>query len=183
MTDDVYNSFVEDYNNPNITTHDVRRINHLNSREYVNIRNMAITRGDIPKVRHMNSNNAKFYCKSSDGNYTIQKQYAGVYKHICKVSTEEDAKYIVRLLLKTNWVITDEIQAEINRLKVKPKNYSVVNGYYIVQKSINGKNTIFCSIRTDLVDEETIKLVVERFREVDWDKSFISTILAEFNIY
>ena len=178
----VYEDFVTDYNNLNLTAHDVRRIHGLNGREYGNFRKLAISNGDIPEVRHMNATNAKFYRQTRDGKYTVQKQGVGVYQHIGKFESEEDAKYIVALCLSNDWVISPEIKFEINRLKVKPKNYTIVNEHYIIQKSVDGRNKVFASIHTDKVSEDTVKKIVDRFRNVGWNEDYKTRILEEFDI-
>ena len=178
----VYEDFVEDYNNLNITAHDVRRIHGLNGSEYSHMRNQARNNGDIPDVRHMKSTNAKLYRRTRDGKFTVQKQTAGIYQHVGKFESEEDAKYIAALCLSTDWVITPEIRFEINRLKVKPKNFSVVNGHYIIQKFIDGRNKVFASIPADKVSEDTVREIVNRFRGVGWNEKYKSRILKEFDI-
>ena len=178
----VYEDFVEDYNNLNITAHDVRRIHGLNGREYSHMRIQARNNGDIPDVRHMNSTNAKFYRQTRDGKFTVQKQTAGIYQHVGKFESEEDAKYIAALCLSTDWVITPEIKFEINRLKVKPKNYTLVNRHYIIQKFIDGRNKVFASIPEDKVSEDTVREIVNRFRGVGWNEKYKSRILKEFDI-
>ncbi|MBQ8017488.1 MAG: hypothetical protein IJ258_05210 [Methanobrevibacter sp.] len=178
----VYEDFVSDYNNLNLTAHDVRRIHGLNGREYSHMCNQARNNGDIPDVRHMNSTNAKFYRQTRDGKFTVQKQTAGIYQHVGKFESEEDAKYIAALCLSNDWVISPEIRFEINRLKVKPKNYSFVNGHYIIQKFIDGRNKVFASIPADKVSEDTVREIVDRFRCMGWNEECKTRILEEFDI-
>lgn len=174
-----YESFVEDYNNLNITTHDVRRIHSLNSREYCNVRKLAIENGDIPKTRHMNKTNAKFYSKRKDGTYDVQKQYKNKKLYVGRFPSEEIAKKVVEKCIQTDWVISGELEFFINENKCKPKNYSIVNGYYIIQKSINGKNKIFAVLKCDDWTENEIELIVSRFRKVKWNKILSEKILKE----
>lgn len=177
-----YADFVEDYNNWSLTAHDVRRINNLNSKEYSRIRKLAIKNGDIPPVRHMNQTNAKFYSKTIDGNWTVQKQFKDYYKYIGKFPNRESAEFIVNKCLNTNWELTEEIKNDIEKLKCKPKNYSIVNGYYVIQKSVNGKNKVFCRIKQSVTDEDTIRAVVDRLRDVDWIEDYVPSILIEFSL-
>ena len=59
----IYEDFVNDYNNPEITGEDVRRYNKLNPKQYSNLRAKALKNGDISSPRHMNTTGAKFYTK------------------------------------------------------------------------------------------------------------------------
>ena len=177
----IYEDFVEDYNNPNITAHDVKRINNLNSREYSEIRNLAVANGDIPSTRHMNYLNAKFYSKRSDGYYVVQKQTNGKKLYVGRFASEEVAKMIVRKCIEHNWHI-NEIKDLIDLHKVKPKNYSLVNGYFVVQKSVNGRNKVFATINKSKVDEVTVKGIVNEFRCNDWNESAKEDIFKKFNI-
>ena len=72
---DIYEDFVKDYNNPNITGLEVKRLNGLNSRQYLNLRAEALSNGDITAPRHMNTTGAKFYTKTKNGEYIVKKQY------------------------------------------------------------------------------------------------------------
>ena len=87
-----YTDFIEDYNNPNITAHDVRRINNLNSKQYQTLRNTAISNGDIPATRHMNKTTAKFYSKRNDGCYEVQKTTDGKKLYVGRFPNETTAK-------------------------------------------------------------------------------------------
>lgn len=175
----LYEDFVTDYNNPNITAHDVRRINNLNSKQYSNFRKIAIRNGDIPKVRHMNQTSAKFYSKRSDGYYDVQKYINGKKMYIGKFPDQNTAELVVDMCKSVNW---DLNKVNIDNLKVLPKNYSIVNGYYIIQKSVNGVNTVFATIHSSKVDEDTIKEIVNRFRCFGWNLSCKDKVLKEFDI-
>ena len=76
----------------------------------------------------------------------------------------------------------NEIKDFINSNKVKPKNYSIVNGYYIVQMQVNGVNRVFASVPVDRVDEEVIKQVVDEFRRLHWNIGYKDEVLKLFNI-
>ena len=69
----VYEDFVKDYNNPNITGEDVKRINGLNARQYSHLRAEALHNGDISSPRHMNTSGAKFYTKTKNGDLFLLK--------------------------------------------------------------------------------------------------------------
>lgn len=177
----IYQDFVEDYNNPNITGHDVRRKNNLNSKQYCNLRQIAIKNGDIPKVRHMNQTTAKFYSQRKDGYFEVQKNINGKKLYVGRFPDEDTAKKIVKECIKHNWQI-NQIKPFIDDNKVKPKNYTCINGYYIIQKSINGRNTVFASIHTSKVSKEVVEDIVDEFRKVHWNIQYKDSILRLFNI-
>lgn len=179
-----YNEFVKDYNNMNITAHEVRRLNSLNSREYREIRNMAIANGDIPKHRHMNTTGAKFYFRKPDGSWTVQKRFANG-QNICvgDFLDEATAKMIRDKCISVNWNL-NEISDLINEKKIKKvKNYTLINGYWFIQKTVEGKLETFLSIKQDLMSEDDVKKIVEEFRKVNWNIRCKDSVLAQFNIY
>ena len=177
----IYEDFIEDYNNPNITAHDVRRINNLNSKQYSNLRNRAISNGDIPLVRHMNQSTAKFYYPRKDGGFDVKKTINGKKLYIGRFPDEDTAKRVVAECIHYNWSV-NKIKPLIDDLRVKPKNYSLINGYFIIQKSINGRNTVFATIHNSRVDEETVKCIVDEFRRVEWNINYKDEVLGLFNI-
>ena len=173
-----YKNFVEDYNNLNMTTHEVRRIHGLNSREYMEVRSLALENGDISNNRHANKRNAKFYTVRSDGTVDVQKQFNGKKVYFGRFKNEEDAKMIVRKLINNNWVVNKEIRNLIDECKCKPKNYSIVNGYYVIQKSLNGRNEVYATLSMEDYSENDIISLVKKFRNCRWDKKEISRILG-----
>lgn len=177
----IYQDFIEDYNNPNLTAHDVRRINNLNSKQYSNLRNIAIKNGDIPKTRHMNQTTAKFYTKRKDGSFEVQKTIDGKKIFVGRFPNETTAKKVVKECINHNWQV-NEIKPLIDEYKVKPKNYTCINGYYIIQKSINGRNTVFATIHQNKVDENTVKKIVDMFRKVSWNINYKDEILGLFDL-
>lgn len=174
-----YQEFVNDYNNKEITAHDVRRKNKLNSKQYSKIRKIAIRNGDIPPVRHMNQTTAKFYSKRQDGYYDVQKYIDGKKLYVGKFPDKHTAELVVDLCKSVDWNMNE---MNLDNLKVLPKNYSVVNGYYVIQKSVAGVNRIFATIHTSRIDEETVKEIVKRFRCIGWNLSCKNDVLDEFNI-
>ena len=178
----VYEDFVKDYNNMNITAHDVRRIHRLNSKEYSNLRKRALNNGDIPKIRHMNNSSAKFYYKKPNGNWSVQKQFKGVYIHVGDFPDEETAKMIAKKCKEVNWEL-NQIRDIIEDNKVnKVKNYTIINGYWVIQKTIDGKLQNFCTVKQSEVSESVIISLVERFRSLNWNKSLKNEVLRQFNI-
>ncbi len=165
-----YNEFLEAYNNPNITTHDIRRTHHLNSKKYSRIRTKALQNGDIPAVRHMNQENAKYYTKTSNGDYQVQKTTNGKKRIIGRFPNETTAQKIVKACIEHNWEITP-IKNLIRLLEVKPKNYTCINGVWVIQKSIEGKNTVFNSFSSKRVDEATVIDIVDFYREMNWNEN------------
>ncbi|WP_458454390.1 hypothetical protein [Methanobrevibacter sp.] len=177
----LYSDFVEDYNNTKITAHDVRRINNLNGKQYSNLRNMAVNNGDIPPVRHMNSTKAKFYSKTVDGVYTVQKTINNRKLFVGRFPDEETARLIVDKCLEVEWEL-NRIQDIIDLHKIKPKNYSLVNGYYVIQKSINGVNKIFATIKQSNVTVDVVESIVGELRRNNWNEQMVKGVLEEFNI-
>ena len=170
-----YAKFVVDYNNPNITAHDVRRINNLNAKQYSRIRAKAVKNGDIPPVRHMNKTNAKFYIKTKYG-YQVQKTINGEKTIIGNFKEEKTAKKIVEKCKEHNWQI-NEIQKYIEDNKTKPKNYSLVNGYWIISKTINGVRTVYNIFNKKEVDEATVRKIVDFYRSVSWNFNYKQKVL------
>lgn len=176
-----YTEFVKDYNNPNITAHDVRRIHNLNTKRYSEIRNIAITNGDIPEVRHMNSTGAKFYTKTKNGDYQVQKTVNGKKIIIGRFANEDTAKEIVNACINNNWEL-NKIKGLIDLKRTQPKNYTCINGCWVIQKSVNGRNTVFNSFKCDRVDEETVADIVDFYREHNWSLDYKDKINELFNI-
>ena len=175
-----YQAFITDYNNPNITAHEVRRKHNLNSKQYSNIRKLAIHNGDIPPVRHMNNTGAKFYNRNGKG-YEVHKTINGEKIYVGKFPTEEVAKEVVGLCIEHNWQV-NEIQAYIDEVKCRPKNYTIINGYYIIQKSVNGANKVFCTIHQSKISEDDIKAMVDLFRSLSWNINCKDYVLSKFNV-
>lgn len=173
----VYEDFVKDYNNPNITGEDVKRLNGLNAKQYSYLRAEALSNGDITVPRHMNSTGAKFYTKTKNGDYIVKKQYGHKTVLIGRFSDEETAQEIVSLCKAVNWDI-NKVTRIIDENKVKPKNYTRVNGYYIVEKRINGERVVFYRCR----DEAVAIHLVNELRKLDWDKSKVDLILDEMSL-
>ena len=178
----VYEDFIRDYNNMNLTAHEVRRINQLNSKEYCNLRNRAINNGDIPKIRHMNSTSAKFYYQKPNGDWSVQKQFKGLYIHVGDFPDEDTAKMIANKCKEVNWEL-NQIRDVIDQNKVsKVKNYTIINGYWVIQKFIDGKVETFCTVKQTEVSESVIISVVDKFRSLNWNKSLKDEVLKEFNL-
>lgn len=173
----VYEDFVKDYNNPNITGEDVRRLNGLNSRQYSSLRARALSNGDISVPRHMNTNGAKFYTKTKNGDYIVKKQYGHKTVLVGRFGDEATAQKIVALCKAVNWNL-NKISSVIDENKVKPKNYTYVNGYYIVEKRINGERVVFYRFKNE---SDAIHMVSE-LRKMDWDKSKVDLILDEMSL-
>ena len=174
---EVYEEFVEAYNNPNITGEDVRRLNGLNPRQYSYLRAEALHNGDINVPRHMNSTGAKFYTRNKNGEFIVKKQYGHKSIVIGRFSEEITAQMIVALCKAVNWDL-DRISNVIDENKIKPKNYSKVNGYYIVEKRINGERVVFYRFKQEV---QAIHMVNE-LRKYDWDKSKVDLILSEMGL-
>ena len=176
-----YKNFVTDYNNPNLTAHDVRRIHNLNTKRYSEIRNLAISKGDIPEVRHMNQTTAKFYTKTRNGDYQVQKTINGKKLIVGRFKDQTTAKEVVTACINHNWQV-EEIKGLIDLKKSRPKNYTCINGYWVIQKSVDGKNTVFNSFNMDKVDEATVVEIVDFYRSVEWNKNYKDKICELFNI-
>lgn len=173
----VYEEFVKDYNNPNITGEDVKRLNGLNARQYSHLRAEALSNGDISSPRHMNAKRAKFYTKTKNGDYIVKKQYGNKTVLVGRFSDEATAQMIVSLCKAVNWDL-DKINRIIDENKIKPKNYSFVNGYYTVQKMIDGERVIFHRFK----HEGQAIYMVHELRRMGWDKSNVDLILDEMNL-
>lgn len=172
----IYEEFVESYNNPEITGEDIKRLNGLNSRQYSCLRRQALINGDISSPRHMNTTGAKFYTKTKTGDYIVKKQFSHKTILVGRFADEETAKMIVAICKTVNWDL-NRIQNIINEHKIKPKNYTCVNGYYVVEKRINGERIEFCRFK----QESKAILMVEHLRKNNWDKSQVENILCEIN--
>ncbi len=170
----IYEDFVNDYNNPEITGEDVRRYNKLNPKQYSNLRAEALKNGDISSPRHMNTTGAKFYTKNKKGEFIVKKQFSSKTIIVGRFADEKTAKMIVEICKTVNWDL-DRIQNIINEHKIQPKNYTVVNGYYIVEKRINGERIIFCRFK----QESQAKQMVTELRKYNWDQSKVPQILCE----
>ncbi len=173
----IYEDFVKDYNNPNITGMDVKRLNGLNSRQYLSLRAEALSNGDITAPRHMNTTGAKFYTKTKNGDYIVKKQYGHKTILVGRFSDEATAQKIVSLCKAVNWDL-NKIQCIIDENKIKPKNYTNVNGYYVVEKRINGEQVVFHRFK----EEAQAIHMVNELRKWNWDKSKVDFILDEMGL-
>lgn len=163
----IYERFVEDYNNKKITSNDIKRKNKINNKQYTKLRNKAIKNKDIPDKRYANRNNAKYYTKNKNGTYKVQKTIQGNKKIIGTFHNEKTAKMIVTRCIEVDWSI-NKIQSLIDLYKVQPKNYSLVNGYYVIQKVINGQLKTFYRVKQSETTEEEVKEWVNVLRECNW---------------
>lgn len=172
----IYDGFVRDYTNPELTIEDIKRKYGLNCRRFAEIQQIAIRNGDVPSVRKMNRSTAKFYTKTSNG-YIVKKQFGKDCNFVGRFADEETAKLVVNKCKEVNWntsVISDFIDAH----KIKPANYTVTDDGVIVQKSIQGKNTVFCK----LSDESIAQKVVKELRKCNWDKTKTEEIIEKVEI-
>lgn len=173
----VYEDFVKDYNNPNITGEDVKRYNGLNSRQYSYLRAEALHNGDISAPRHMNSSGAKFYTRTKNDEFIVKKQYGHKTTVVGRFSEEVTAQIIVALCKAVNWDLNC-ISDVIDENKIKPKNYSCVNGYYIVEKRIKGERVVFYRFK----QEAHAIYMVNELRKYGWDISKVDLILYEMGL-
>ena len=170
----IYEEFVKSYNNPEITGEDIKRLNGLNSRQYSKLRRLALDNGDINTPRHMNTTGAKFYSKTKNGEYLVKKQFINKTVLVGRFPDEETAKMIVEICKTVNWNL-NRISNIIEEHKIKPKNYTHVNGYYVVEKKLNGKRIIFCRFK----QESEAQYMVQQLRKHNWDQSKVEGILCE----
>lgn len=176
-----YKDFVNDYNNPNLTAHDVRRIHQLNTKRYSEIRKLAIRNGDIPEVRHMNNTGAKFYTKTVSGDYQVQKTINGKKTIIGRFKTQDEAEAVVDVCKNNNWEL-NKIKDVVDKYKIQPKNYTCINGCWIIQKSVDGRNIVFNTFNCSRVSEDTVREVVDFYRSVGWNKNYKDVVFELFNI-
>lgn len=169
----IYDGFVKDYLNPNLTIEDIKRKYGLNCRRFAEIQGIAMGNGDVPQVRKMNRSTAKFYTKTRNG-YVVKKQFGTSCNFIGRFEDEETAQLVVNKCKEVNWN-TNQISDFIDAHKIKPKNYTVTDDAVIVQKVIDGKNTVFCK----LSDESTAQKVVDELRKCDWDKTKTNKIIEK----
>lgn len=175
-----YDNFLDAYNNPLISAKDVETKVGVNHHQYLKLRKAAIKNNDIPgTTRERYYENSKYYRKNPvTGYYEVIKTTNNQTTFIGSFRTENIAQYIVYECLKANWNITSQIKSLIEANKVKPKYYSFRNGYYIIQRKINGKMTYFCSV----TEEYTTIRIVEKLNEYGWDKSKLNIIFKELCI-
>lgn len=169
----IYDSFVSDYNNPNMTGEDVRLKNGLNHHRYSEIRKIALENGDIPASRRMNRSDAKFYTKTSNG-FVVKKQFGHSCLFVGRFATQDTAEAIVEKCKEVNWNI-DEIREFIDQHKIKPKNYTCTSNGFTVQKVIDGKNRVICTVN----NETTAQKIVEKFRECNWNIENMDSIISK----
>ena len=169
----IYDSFVEDYNNLQLTVDDIKRKYGLNCRRFAEIQSIAISNGDVPEVRRMNRSTAKFYTKTRNG-FVVKKHFGTSCNFIGRFEDEETAQLVVNKCKEVNWN-TSQISDFIDKHRIKPRNYSVTSDGVIVQKVIDGKNTVFCKLSNEI----TAQKVVEKLRECNWDKTKTEEILEK----
>ena len=173
-----YNSFVEDYNNPNISTRDIENRLNINHKQYLKLRKEAIKNDDIDSVRQRNYENSKYYRKNNrTGYFEIVKKIKDETIYISSFESETVVQKIVEKLVSCNWDIT-KIESIIEANKVKSKYYTYRNGFYHIQRKVNGKMTYFCRFK----DKETAVKVIRKLEEYQWDKSKLPIIFKELCI-
>ena len=169
----IYDDFIVDYNNSELTIDDIKRKYGLNCRRFAEIQQIAMGNGDIPQVRRMNRSTAKFYTKTRNG-FVVKKQFGTSCNFIGRFEDEETAQLVVNKCKEVNWN-TSQISDFIDAHRIKPKNYTAHNGSYIVQKVIDGKNTVICKAN----NESTARKIVEKLRECNWNKEKINEIIEK----
>ena len=169
----IYDEFVEDYNNPQLTLDDIKRRYGLNCKRFAEIQQLAIGNGDVPAVRRMNRTDAKFYTKTSNG-FVVKKQFGTTCNFIGRFEDEETAKLVVNKCKEVNWN-TSQIADFIDAHKIKPANYTCSNGQYIVQKVIDGKNTVICKVNNESVAQK----VVKELRKCNWNTEKTEEIIEK----
>ena len=173
-----YNSFVEDYNNPNISTRDIENRLNINHKQYLRLRKEAIKNDDIDSVRQRNYENSKYYRKNNHtGYFEIVKKIKNKTIYISSFESETVVQKIVEKLVSCNWDVT-EIEDIIEANKVKSKYYTYRDGFYNIQRKVNGKMTYFCRFK----DKETTLKVIRKLEEYRWDKSKLPIIFKELCI-
>lgn len=172
----IYDSFIVDYNNLELTIEDIKRKYGLNCRRFAEIQKYAMEQGDVPQVRKMNRSTAKFYTETDNG-WVVKKQFGTSCNFIGRFEDEETAQLVVNKCKEVNWN-TSTISDFIDAHKIKPRNYTVTNDGVIVQKVIDGKNTVFCK----LSDETTAQKVVKELRKCNWDKTKTSKIIEKVKV-
>ena len=172
----IYDGFVEDYNNPQLTIEDIKRKYGLNCRRFAEIQHIAISNQDVPSVRRMNRTTAKFYTKTSNG-YVVKKQFGKDCLFVGRFEDEATAQLVVNKCKEVNWN-TSQISDFIDAHRIKPRNYSITNDGVIVQKVIDGKNTVFCKLN----NETTAQKVVNELRKCKWNKEKTQEILEKVTV-
>ena len=125
-----YSKFVKDYNNPTLTTHDVRRINGLNGNKYSKLLAEALQNGDIPENRLIHNTNAKYYVETSTGVYQVQKTINGKKIIVGRFKNKKTAEEIVSACIEKNWEL-DNVKVLIDLKRLKPKHYTCINGHQL----------------------------------------------------
>lgn len=100
-----------------------------------------------------------------------------VYDVKCKFHDEKTAQMIISKCKIVNWDIR-RISYIIEENKVKLKNYTQVNGYYMVEKKINGEGIVFCRLK----EESEAIYLVEELRKTNWNLSKVDEILCKIGI-
>ena len=173
-----YPNFVAYYNNPNIAAKDIENKLNLNHNQYLKLRDEAVKNNDIPTSRNRNYENSKYYRKNNrTGYFEIVKKIKDETIYISSFESETVVQKIVEKLVSCNWDVT-EIEDIIEANKVKSKYYTYRNGFYNIQRKVNGKMTYFCRFK----DKETTLNVIKKLEEYQWDKSKLPIIFKELCI-
>lgn len=173
-----YCRFVECYNNPDIAAKDIENKLELNHNQYLKLRKEAIKNDDINEVRHRNYENSKYYRKNNKtGYFEIVKKINNETIYISSFESEEIAQKIVKKCIEHQWNIT-EIESIIEANKVKSKYYTYRDGFYNIQRKVNGKMTYFCRFQ----DKKITKEVIKKLEEHEWDKQKLPIIFKELCI-
>ena len=128
-------------------------------------------------------------CKNLVGNITVNDKGDFIREFVVngkkiivgRFKDRDTAEEIVTACINHNWQL-NEIKGLIDLKKIKPKNYTCINGCWVIQKSVNGKNVVFNSFSTKTVDEETVLDIVDFYRSIDWNLSYRDEVYELFNI-
>lgn len=158
-------TFLKEYNNMDNTVFDVKRKLGLNNHQYSKLYHEY----KLNEVkRHMNYTNSKHTSRLKNGRITVRKWIGKNKEYLGCYATQEDADTVVATCKQHNWDIqNEEVQQVIKELRLKPRNYSRINGRYYVYKRIQGKRVYFDSFKceADAID------CVNFLETINWNKT------------
>lgn len=154
--------FIELYNNPEITAHQLKQKLGLNNNNYRKLKEKTGLTGrrNIIKGKH--------YTKTQNGRIAINKRINGKKEYLGMYKNKEEAKKVIEVCEKHNWDINHpEVQETIKKHRKQTKHYSKINGRYYVYKNINGKRIYYDHFKTKQDAEDCVRLL----EKLEWNKT------------
>ena len=155
--------FIELYNNPEYTAHEIKQILGLNNNNYRKLKEETGLTG-----RRNTCTQGKHYSELKGGKVAINKRIKGQKIYLGVYRNKKEADKVINICKEHDWDINNrEVNETIQKYRVLNRNYGLINGRYYVYKNIKGKRVYYdsFSIEQDAID------CVRLLNRLDWNKT------------